>query len=149
MNRHSMPEVLLDIAFVMAHRATCQRAHVGAVVARSGRILSSGYNGAPAGMPHCEHPPDGDSELSRQEHCGRAVHAEANAVAFAARYGVALDGADLFCTMAPCVKCAQLIINAGIRTVTYEESYRDGNGVALLREAGLTVVCANAKEVLT
>lgn len=143
--RPTMEQVLLDIAAVMAARSTCSRGQVGAVIARDGRILSSGYNGAPAGMKHCLHPPgeyaadDGTAAAgcATTSRCTTSVHAEANAIAFAARHGVALDDAALYCTLAPCVCCAQLIINAGLAGVVYGAAYHDPAGVNLLREAGL------------
>lgn len=142
-----MDETLLAIAFVMARRGTCSRAQTGAVVALRGRILTTGYNGSPAGMPHCAHDADDvstpDDDPDRPT-CRVAVHAEANAVAFAARHGVALDGAELFCTLAPCVACAQLVVNAGIQRVVYGRVYRDLAGVRLLAEAGVAVLLRDA-----
>lgn len=126
--RPSMTQTLLSVATVMAQRSTCSLAHVGAVVARDGRILASGYNGAPATLPHCAHLPGEDS-------CPVSVHAEANAIAFAARYGVALENASLYCTHSPCLKCAQLIINAGIAAVFYRELHHNLRGLELLRGA--------------
>lgn len=117
-------------AALVAERGTCNRAKVGVVIARDGRILSTGYNGAPSGMPHCHHSLNSDP-------CTTAVHAEANAIAFAARHGVALEGAELHTTLTPCQPCAQLIINAGIVRVISFQPYRDQSGLKLLRAAGL------------
>jgi dCMP deaminase len=141
--RPSEDETLLRIAETMAMRGTCSRARVGAVFALRGRVLATGYNGAPGGMPHCEHPP---SELTAtrpadRPTCAVAVHAEANAVAFAARHGVALEGAALYTTLSPCVVCAQLVINAGVRDVYVQRLYRDPTGVELLESAGVRVRC--------
>lgn len=130
--RPSMDETLLDVALIMSKRSTCPRKHVGAVISRDGRVIATGYNGPPAGMPHCEHSDD--------EPCNDAVHAEANAIAFAARHGVATDRAMLTTTMLPCLKCSQLTINAGIVAVTYLHPYRDSSGATLLERAGITVV---------
>jgi dCMP deaminase len=126
----------MEIAHTMAQRSTCSRRHVGAVVARDGRVLVSGYNGAPKGMPHCEHPSRDDYGTG----CRIAVHAEANAVAFAARWGIRVEGADLFSTCVPCLACAQLIVNAGIVRVVAGEAYRDPAGENLLVSAGIEVV---------
>ena len=127
--RSTMDQTLIRIASVMAERGTCSRAHVGAVVARNGRIISTGYNGAPAGLPHCAHTcacapagglaPNVDHWPScpAVQPCTISVHAEANAIAFAARAGVATEGTDMYVTMSPCVQCARLIINAGIARV--------------------------------
>ena len=101
----------MQVAEVFATRSTCSRAHVGVVIAREGRILTTGYNGAPAGMAHCNHSPD---EVNG---CQNAVHAEANAIAYAARYGISLEGAELYSTFMPCLACAQLVINAGIQQI--------------------------------
>jgi dCMP deaminase len=160
MSRRSRASVLMDTAHVFASRSTCSRAQVGAVIARDGRIIVTGYNGAPSGLPHCDHtctcPKFGESgrrviriENARDQHqpgcpadalgCVTATHAEANAVAFAARHGVATEGAELFVTMAPCAPCARIVINAGLMFVRYDAAYRDMSGVELLIQAGITV----------
>jgi dCMP deaminase len=128
---------------------------VGVVVMRNHRILVSGYNGTPAGMPHCDHtctcPPQFDlteaadrmgihrDGCPADSPCLTAVHAEANAIAYAARYGVTLDGTELYTTHAPCLACAMLIINAGVMRVCYGLPYRDGSGLHLLSAAGIEV----------
>lgn len=122
----------MAVAAIYSTRGTCGRLHVGAVASRDGRVLTTGYNGAPAGMPHCDH---NEGDIG----CTVAVHAEANAIAFAAKYGVALHDAELHVTHMPCLKCAQLIVNAGISRVVFSQAYRDTSGVALLIEAGVTV----------
>lgn len=124
--------MLLDVARVVATRATCGRLHVGAVLAREGRVLSTGYNGAPAGLPHCTLHAVGES-------CRRAVHAETNAIAFAARHGVPAAGATLYLTHSPCVGCAGLLVNAGVVEVVYDQPYRDPAGIDLLERAGVLV----------
>lgn len=146
--RPTRDEVLMDIARAWEPRSTCDRKHVGAIIARDGRTLASGYNGAPAGMPHCNHPPmtvKQQLELPLSEFfrpnkgCKVAVHAEANAIAFAARVGVSTQDAELFTTMMPCYACAQLIINAGIIRVVFGRDYRDRSGYDLLVKAGIRV----------
>lgn len=122
---------MMDIAFTVARRGTCSRLQVGAIVSRDGRVISTGYNGKPVGMSHCVHTDD--------EPCRLAVHAEANAVAFAARYGVSCAGAELHVTHQPCLNCAMLVINAGIVRVSYLETYRDPAGLHLLEGAGIDV----------
>lgn len=131
-NRISRDELLGNIAKLVAKRSTCQRASVGAVLARDGRIISMGYNGAPAGLPHCDHPADG-------EPCTRTVHAEANAIAFAAKNGVSTDGTTMYCTYSPCIDCAKLMINAGVARVVFWELYRDDTPLLLLEDAGVQV----------
>lgn len=135
----------MDTARLWAARSTCSRLHVGCVVARESRILTTGYNGTPAGMPHCNHECDcGYPFITRKDHkascnsiafCTTAVHAEANAVAFAARYGLSLEGAILYTTHMPCINCCMLIVNSGIAAVVWDIDYRDDSGLQLL-EAG-------------
>lgn len=131
--RVTVDSVLMDMAKLWAKRSTCSRARVGAVVSIDGRVVTTGYNGAPAGMQHCNHDPKVDSP------CTTAVHAEANCIAFAARHGVALNAATMHTTMMPCVPCAQLIVNAGIVRVVAWRPYRLSDGENLLREAGIVV----------
>jgi dCMP deaminase len=148
MSRPSRQEALMQCAYVWAKRSTCSRLNVGCVVHREGRILVQGYNGAPAGLPHCNHDcncifrgrPDHHPECNSQEPCTRAVHAEQNAVAFAARYGVELEGAHVMVTHQPCLSCAMSLINAGILSVHYVEPYRLLDGVNLLEESGIKVI---------
>lgn len=144
--RPSREAVLMQSAALWALRSTCIRAQVGCVVARDGRSLVNGYNGAPAGMPHCEHPEDetnigvgGGVRSSGKiiEGCRISVHAEANAVAYAARLGIRLEGAEMYTTLSPCVMCAMLIINVGIKVVYAAQIYRDPAGVELLGAAGI------------
>jgi dCMP deaminase len=130
------------VAYVMSERATCSRQQNGAVLAREGRVLSTGYNGVVSGLPHCVHDATERSETDdsgRDTGCPDSVHAEANALAFAAKYGVALDGAWLYVTTVPCLRCAQLVVNAGIGCVVADRSYRLDDGVKLLQAAGVTV----------
>lgn len=139
MTRPSMDTVLMDMAHVMAQRGTCSRARVGVVIALDGRVCTTGYNGAPRGLAHCDHPADERSadRPTDAPPCRTATHAEANAIAFAARHGVALAGATLYTTTSPCVACALLVVNAGITRVSYAVPYRDAGGVDLLRSAGV------------
>lgn len=143
-DRLSRDKVLLTVAAIFAERATCSRAHVGAIIAKQGRIISTGYNGAPSGMPHCDHskelPADAIGEVPEwQLGCQVAVHAEANAIAFAAREGRSTEGAELFTTVSPCINCAKLIINAGIRRVVAISPYRHRSAIMLLIDAGLEI----------
>lgn len=128
-----MDAVLLDVARVMSTRGTCTRTRVGAVLAVAGRICSTGHNGAPSGLPHCHHLV---GEVYT-ETCTTAVHAEANAVAFAARHGVSIQGATLYCTHTPCVHCAMLLVNAGIVRVVCATRYRSDAGIKVLQVAGV------------
>ncbi|WP_290596842.1 MULTISPECIES: deoxycytidylate deaminase [unclassified Archaeoglobus] len=143
MNRPTLDEYFMEIASVVAKRSTCLRQHVGAVIVKDKRILATGYNGAPSGLPHCEDVgclrdkmavPSGE----RQELC-RGVHAEQNAIIQAAKFGISVDGAALYSTHCPCITCAKIIINAGIKRVVYGKEYADKRGLDLLREAGVEV----------
>lgn len=149
--------MLMNMAQVVSQRSTCSRAHVGVIVALDSRPLVSGYNGAPSKMPHCNHGctcpitryatlQTAEQALDSANHesscpafspCAIAVHAEANAIAFAAREGVPLSTSTLYTTLEPCYTCAQLIINAGIVEVVYAAPYRDHAGLVLLETAGV------------
>lgn len=149
MSRPSRQLVLMQSAFLWAQRSTCSRLHVGCVIERDGRILVQGYNGAPAGLPHCDHgctcgrPNERgwahSSDCNSQSPCTRAVHAEQNAISFAARHGVGLNGATAWITNQPCMSCAQSLINTGIVQVYFMEAYRLQDGTELLKEAGIEV----------
>jgi len=133
--RISRDEMLMEIALVVKQRSTCLRRQVGAVLAIDGRVLSTAYNGAPSGVPHCT-----PATCNATNPCLDTIHAEANAVAFAAKHGIRTQGASLFSTASPCRECAKLLINAGIRIVVYDEEYRDTSPIVLLREAGIDVL---------
>ena len=135
-DRISRDEMMLRIAAVVSLRGTCERASVGAVIALEGRIISTGYVGAPRGAAHCT---SVGCDLGTHNGCTRTVHAESNAIAFAAANGIATRGAELFCTHSPCRECAKLIANAGITRVAYEQEYRDTTGIELLRSVGIPV----------
>ena len=133
----------MDITQRVATRTTCLRRSVGAIIVRDKRILSTGYNGAPRGLAHCEEAgclrerlgiPSGQ----RQEIC-RGLHAEQNAIIQAALYGTPIEGSSLYCTTQPCVTCAKMIINSGIVRVIYENPYPDDFSIGLLAEAGVEV----------
>ena len=129
-------QLLMRAAYLWAERSTCDRLHVGAVIARDNRIVATGYNGAPSKVAHCDHRGE-DADTA----CRRAVHAEANAIAFAARHGIAVEGSTIYTTHMPCSSCAQLIINAGVEKIFYHREYEsaNGSGYRLLREALLNV----------
>lgn len=183
MERVSRARVLMAMAEDVAKRGTCSRLQVGVVFARDGRVISTGYNGAPAGMPHCDHQywdgsdpePEWAYQLNGVYYLGKqslqdyvinarrklywdgnvasdlgigeeppgctvAEHAERNAIAFAARYGVALEGTEMYVTHMPCADCARSIINAGIARVVWKHPYRLTRGVEILEQAGVAVL---------
>lgn len=121
-------------ALVTSMRSTCGRKAVGAVIAKDGRIISSGYAGPPSGFPHCNAE---CLKIAESGGCQRTVHAEQNAIAYAARHGISTDGATLYCTLSPCLNCAKQIINSGIIRVVYLEQYRDTSGIDLLKQVGI------------
>jgi len=142
--RPSWDSYFIQMAQVVAGRSTCLRRQVGAVMVKDKQILSTGYNGSPSGLQHCDEVgclrqslgvPSGE----RHEIC-RAVHAEQNALVQAAKHGVAITGADLYTTHQPCVLCTKLLINAGIKRVIYVYSYPDELAVKMATEAGLNLV---------
>jgi len=142
--RPSWQEYFMEITALVAKRSTCRRRAVGAIIVKDKRILSTGYNGAPAGIRHCIDIGCLREELGvasgeRHELC-RGIHAEQNAIIQAALHGVRIADATLFCTNLPCAICAKMIINAGIRTIYYREGYADPMSEQLLEEAEVEVV---------
>lgn len=126
--------MMMGIARMVSLRGTCDRLHVGAAIARDSRVISTGYNGNVSGATHCRH-----FEHLGEEGCETAVHAESNAIVFAARHGVAVEGAELWTTHQPCIHCAKLIINSGIFRVWFEHDYRLREGLELLIVSGIEV----------
>lgn len=134
----------MEIAELVAQRATCLRRKVGAVVVRDKRILATGYNGAPAGLPHCDEVgclreklkiPSGE----RQELC-RGLHAEQNAIIQAAKFASSIDYATIYLTASPCFTCAKQLINAGIKKVVYKEDYPDKWAKKFFKSAGVELI---------
>ena len=138
MDRITRDMGLMRTAEIWSMRGTCGRLKVGAVFSIEGRILAQGYNGAPAGLPHCQHSKDTREDLDILA-C-RAQHAEMNGVAWAARKGVKLEGCELHVTDSPCLSCAMTSLNAGVLRVVYMRPYRLTAGVDLLASAGVEVV---------
>lgn len=122
---------MVNTVIHLAELGTCDRKRVGALIEFDRRIISTGYNGVPSGLPHCRHEDDSP--------CTEAVHAEANAIAFAARHGLKVAGARLWTTLSPCYTCATLILNAGITKVRYIAEYRDTSGLDVLKRQGCVV----------
>ncbi len=133
----------MQIATLVATRATCPRRSVGALIVRDKRILATGYNGAPRGLPHCpEGGPDHDwpQGCLRAGHCIRSLHAEQNALLQAAMMGIPCEGSTMYVTCQPCNTCAKMIINAGIVRVIYEGDYPDEFSKELFRDANMEVL---------
>lgn len=134
----------IELARFIGNWSSCfkENRHVGAVVAKDKRILSTGYNGAPIGISTCVERGEclriknNIESGQRQEFC-YAVHAEQNAIVQAAKFGISLEGATLYCTHQPCSVCTRLIINSGIKRVVFEEGYPDEFSLKLFNEAGV------------
>lgn len=135
-----------QIARLVASRSTCLRRQVGAVIVKDNRILSTGYNGTPAGITHClergcireeRNIPSGE----RHELC-RGLHAEQNAIIQAAYHGVSINGADLYCTNQPCIICSKMLINAGIKKIYICDPYPDELAEEMLAEADIPLICS-------
>jgi dCMP deaminase len=131
--RASWDEYFMNIARVVASRATCDRKHVGAVLVRDRTILSTGYNGSIRGLRHCSE----EGHMMEDGHCVRTVHAEANAIIQAAKNGVAIDGATIYTTASPCWPCFKLIANAGCQRIVFGEFYRDQRIFDYARQLGI------------
>jgi dCMP deaminase len=143
-NRLSWDQYFLTITRQVAERSTCPRAKVGAVIVRDKNILATGYNGAPAGLPHCtdvgclvyqSRTPTGEIE----ENCYRTIHAEINAIAQAAKNGVSIRGADIYVTHTPCIHCLKVLINTGIKRIFYEKEYKLHTVQELLQAADVVL----------
>ena len=143
MPRPSWDQYFMDITRLVATRATCLRRQVGAILVKERNILATGYNGVPSGITHCDaegclrvrlNVPSGE----RHELC-RGLHAEQNAIIQAARHGININGATLYCTTMPCIICTKMIINAGIGKVVYAEGYTDDLAREMIREAAIVV----------
>lgn len=145
MDRPSWDEYFMEMAILTSKRSTCMRRQVGAVIVKDKHIIATGYNGAPRGIKHCEERggclrekldvPSGE----RQELC-MAVHAEQNAIIQAATLGQSVEGGVIYVTNQPCVICAKMIINAGIKRVVVKDGYPDQLSIDILGEAGLRIV---------
>lgn len=135
MARPSWDEYFMELAQVVAKRSTCNRRSVGAVLVRDKRILTTGYNGSPPGLPHCTEA----GCLMVDNHCVRAIHAEQNAIIQAALHGIDLRGATCYVTSSPCVHCSKMLIAAGVKRVVYLDSYTESIGQAMAAEAGVTM----------
>jgi dCMP deaminase len=128
-DRPSWHQYFMTITQQVAERSTCKRAKVGAVIVRDRNIVATGYNGSPAGLPHCteagcliysSRTPAGELE----ENCFRTIHAEINAIAQAAKNGASIRDADIYITHTPCIHCFKVLLNTGIRRIYYEREYK-------------------------
>ena len=144
MTRPTWNEYFMTIARMVTKRSTCLRRQVGAILVKEKRILATGYNGAPAGIRHCEEVGclRVDSSVPsgmRHELC-RGLHAEQNAIIQAAYHGIPIGDSILYCTNKPCAICSKMLINAGIKKIFYEKGYDDPLADQLFAEAGVEIV---------
>lgn len=140
--RPELHEYFMTMAFVAASRSTCLHHKVGAILTKGKHIISTGYNGAPSGLPHCCDigcPRENVNSGTNHDLC-RAVHAEQNAIIQAAIHGTSTEGTTLYCTHQPCILCAKMIINAKIKRVFYRNSYPDTKALKILDQAGVLLI---------
>lgn len=149
MSRPSWDEYFIGIVHAVAERATCDRGKTGVVIVKDKRILATGYVGSPAGLPHCDEAGHKIKKVthedgSESQHCLRTNHAEINAICQAARTGIPIDGATLYCKLAPCYNCAKALINAGIKRVVAEKRYhQDQEAVEMFAKVGIQFEAIN------
>lgn len=142
-HRPSWDEYFSGLARMVASRSTCRRRHIGAVLVKADRIIATGYNGAPQGLAHCLDVGCLREELGipsgqRYELC-RGIHAEQNALINAAIYGVSTLDSTLYCTNQPCILCARMLINAGVKRVVHQGDFDDAMALQFFAEAGVKV----------
>lgn len=133
-DRISRDSLLMGIAELYSRRGTCGRLQVGCTITRNGRTISSGYNGPLPYDSACS-----TSKCDITTPCNKSIHAEANAIAAAAKEGISLAGTVIYCTHSPCITCASLIIQSGITEVIYKELFRDNAGLLLLTTNNIKV----------
>lgn len=149
--RPSWDDYFMEICRQVALRATCDRGRSGCVIIRDRQILTTGYVGSPVGLPHCDEighqfhlVTHEDGHIS--QHCIRTTHAEQNAICQAAKLGIPLDGASLYCKMTPCYVCAKMIINVGIKRVVCEKDYHAAQlSKEIFAVAGVELVILNSE----
>ncbi len=151
MARPNWDRYFLDLCEAVSKRATCDRGRSGCVIVKDKRIMTTGYVGAPSGLPHCDEAGHDmrkvlDDNSNVTQHCVRTLHAEQNAIIQAARFGIPLEDATLYCKMTPCRTCAMMIINAGIKRVVCEKRYHaDEDTKQMLKQARVELIVLNDK----
>jgi dCMP deaminase len=151
MARPNWDRYFLDLCEAVSKRATCDRGRSGCVIVKDKRIMTTGYVGAPSGLPHCDEAGHDmrkvlDDNGNVTQHCVRTLHAEQNAIIQAARFGIPLEDATLYCKMTPCRTCAMMIINAGIKRVVCEKRYHaDEDTKQMLKQARVELIVSNDK----
>ncbi|MCK5321570.1 cytidine/deoxycytidylate deaminase family protein [Candidatus Pacearchaeota archaeon] len=145
--RPTWDEYFMEITRAVARRATCDRGRAGCVIAKNKQILVTGYVGSPKGLLHCDEvghlmEATAHHDGETRNHCVRTTHAEQNAICQAAKLGIPIEGATLYCKMEPCPVCAKMIINSGITRVVCEKRYQSG-AQSLMEQAGVKVDVLN------
>ena len=141
--RPSWDEYFLEVMHALAKRATCDRGRTACIIVKDNQIVVSGYVGSPSGLPHCDEVGHlmktvTNEDGTKSEHCMRTIHAEQNAICQSAKRGVSIDGATIYCKLAPCRTCAMLLIAAGIKRVVAEYRYHAGSEAEeMLKTAGI------------
>jgi len=149
--RPSWDEYFLEMVEMVGSRGTCDRGRSGAILVKDKRILATGYVGSPIGIAHCDEVGHEMHTLTREDgttsrHCLRTAHSELNVIANAARFGVAIEGATLYCKMVPCYTCAKTIINAGIqRVVALKDYHATKQTKNIFKKAGIRLEIINKK----
>jgi len=142
--RLSWDDYFMEITRLVARRSTCLRRHVGAVIVRDRRILATGYNGAPKGLAHCSEIGCLREKLGvpsgRMQELCRGLHAEQNAIIQSALFGVSIENSQIYTVNQPCVVCAKMIINAGIKRIVFDEAYPDPLAEELIKEAEIELI---------
>src|SRR3989338_5451299 len=147
--RPSLDEYFLKMVDIVGSRGTCDRGRSGAILVKEKRILATGYVGSPVGIAHCDYVGHEMHTLTRENgtisrHCLRTAHAELNAIANAARFGVAINESTLYCKMVPCYTCAKTIINAGIkRVVALKDYHATKQSKIVFKKAGVKLEIIN------
>lgn len=149
--RPSWDEYFMNMAEVAKERSTCLRRKVGAVIVKGNRLLATGYNGAPSNISHCKdvgciREKMGVPSGERHELC-RGLHAEQNAILQAAYHGVSISDSTIYCTLQPCVLCAKMIINSGIKRIVFKGEYPDKMSLSILKEADIELVMFEDAEI--
>lgn len=147
--RPSWDEYFMEIVRATAKRANCDRGRTAAVIVKDKHIVATGYVGAPAGLPTCDEAGHlmktvYDERGGQKQHCIRTTHAEANAIAQAAKFGTPIEGATIYMLMTPCFDCTKLMVNAGIKRIVADKRYHaDHDSMAVLETAGIRVDVLN------
>ena len=151
MSRPDWDRYFLDLCEAVSKRATCDRGIAGCVIVKDKRIMTTGYVGSPAGLPHCDEVGHDMRRLLNEngtvsQHCVRTLHAEQNAIIQAAKFGIPIKDSTLYCKMTPCRRCAMIIITSGIKRVVCEKHYHaDKDTIEMFKQANIELVVMNNK----